>query len=81
MAIRREPTYLSTDVFKALWLLAQSRGSTTDDQGLPHTASADEMADTMLREAITEKHPLIFEHLKKIRKMDGEFIKTLGGGT
>jgi hypothetical protein len=80
MAIRREATYLSTDVWKALWLLAQSKGSTTDDQGLPHNTTADEMADTLLRETISEKHPLIFEHLKKIKKMDGEFVKSLGGG-
>jgi hypothetical protein len=80
MAIRREPTYLSRDVWRALYLVAQARATQLDDQGLPHASTADEIADQMLRELITEKYPQILEHQKAVAKQEKELIKTLGGG-
>lgn len=69
MNIRREPTYLSTEVFRACWLLAQSQGRT-----------ADEMADTLLRELIAEKYPQISQAQKQIHKLEAELVTELGGG-
>jgi hypothetical protein len=79
MSIRREPTYLSNDVWRALWLLAKARGGQTDEQGLTKIASADEMADSILREVIKEKYPQLLEHQKAVDRMEKELIKAIGG--
>jgi hypothetical protein len=70
--IRREPTYLSTDVWRCLWLLAKTR-SPAEGQ----VATADEVADQILRETITERYPQLFEHQKQVAKMEKDLIKTL----
>lgn len=72
MSIRREPTYLSTDVWRACMLIARSQS----DEG--HKTTADEVADFILRATIATEYPAIFDHLKKIDKLDTEMIKTLG---
>lgn len=77
MSIRREPTYLSTDVWKCCWLLAKARSAECDDQGLTRVTTADEIADTILRTAIFEKHPQLFEHQKAVTKLEKELLKTL----
>ena len=70
MNIGREPTYLSTDVWGALCLIAKSK-----DTGLANAAwTPDFVADEMLREKIKEKYPQLFEHQKKV---EAELIKTL----
>src|SRR4030095_17215448 len=79
MSIRREPTYLSSDVWRALWLLARAKGTQMDDQGLTKIPSADEMADTILRYAIKEKYPQLLEHQKAVDRMEKELIKAIGG--
>jgi hypothetical protein len=79
MNLRREPTYLSSDVFRACYLLAKIRSGETDAQGLARTCSPDEIAVELLRWALKEKHPLLLEHQKKIAKLDEELLKTLGG--
>ena len=73
MSIRREPTYLSTEVFKACLLLAKFR---TDDV---HNMTADEVADTILRDAIEDQWPQVFEFQKQVAKQERELIKQLGG--
>jgi hypothetical protein len=40
-------------------------------------STPDELADTILREALTEKYPQLFEHQKQVSKMEKELIKTL----
>ncbi len=73
MSIRREPTYLSYEVYAALRLLAKSRSSEMESG----TVTADGLANEMLRAYITEKHPQLFEHQKQIEKLERELIKTL----
>jgi hypothetical protein len=79
MSIRREPTYLSSDVWRSLWLLAKARGREMDDQGLQKIPSADEMADSILREVLKEKYPQLLEHQKAVERMEKELIKGIGG--
>jgi hypothetical protein len=71
MNIRREPTYLSFETYRALRLLAKSRTS----EG--HIVTADQLADEMLAETIVAKFPMLVEHLKKIEKLERDFVKTL----
>ena len=78
--IRREPTYLSTEVWKSLWVIAKAKGGKTDDQGFVQMTTPDEMADDLLRELIKEKYPKILEHLKQVGKLEDELIKKLGVG-
>jgi len=80
MTFRREPIYITTDVWKVCSLLAQSKGRVTDDQGLSRTVTVDEVADTLLRELFAEKYPQIAVFRKQIKKLEADFIKELGGG-
>jgi hypothetical protein len=73
MNIRREPTYLSSDVWKACWLISKTRAS---EDGRP-ISTADEIANTILREALEQKYPQIFDHLRKVAKDEKELLKTL----
>ena len=78
--LRSEETLLSTEVRKALWIIAQAEGQRTDGQGFVHTITPDELADCYLREIITNSYPEIFEHLNQVDKLKAELIKKLGGG-
>lgn len=73
MNIRREPTYLSTETWRVLWLLAKS--GKFDKTGVSTTP--DEIADDILRTTIREKYPQLFEHQKKVESMERELLKTL----
>lgn len=73
MNIRRDPTYLSSEVWKACWLIAKTRAS---EEGRP-ISTADEIADTILRETLEQKYPQIFDHLKLVAKQEKELLKTL----
>lgn len=77
MSIRREPTYLSTDVWKACWLIARAQSTEADVDRGGNMRTADEIADTLLRTAIGEKHPQVWEHLKAVTKLEKELFKTL----
>jgi hypothetical protein len=79
MSERREQLYLSMDVCRSLWLLAKVKGSRTDEQGFTHMATADELADEMLRSVIKERFPELLEHRKNVARMEKELLKTLGG--
>jgi len=79
MQLRRDPTYLSSDTWRALRLLSKVRGKRTDAQGFETVSTPDELADELLRELIKEKHPGIFEHFKAVKKMEDALLKTMGG--
>jgi len=81
MVLRREPTYLSTEVFRACLLLSKARGKRFDEQGLPTKCTADEVADGLLREIITSRHPSILEHQKVVAKLEENLITQLEGGS
>jgi hypothetical protein len=77
MNLRREPTYLSSDVWRACYLLAKVRSGKVDDQGLSRGTSPDEIAVELLRGALKEKYPQLLEHQKHIAKLEDEMLKTL----
>jgi hypothetical protein len=77
MNIRKEPTYLSSEIWRALWVIAKSRGKRTDAQGYEVLTTPDEVADDFLRELIKEKYPQILEHQKQVAKLESALIKTL----
>lgn len=73
MSIRRDPIYLSYDVWRELRLLAKAQ---TDEGNI---VTADQVADDMLRATLTAKYPQLSEHQKAVAKMEKALIKTLGG--
>ena len=73
MTIRRDPIYVSLDVWRWLRLLAKS--DTRPESHAPTTA--DEIADQILRQAIREQHPQLAEHQKQIEKLEKDLIKQL----
>lgn len=79
MSIRDKPTYLSFDVWRALYLIAKATPETdreTINSGRK-TASPDEIADNILRQHIQQHYPQLFEHHKKIEQMEKEIVKSL----
>lgn len=77
MSIRDKPTYLSYEVWRALWLLARAENGDYAKGSDPSIATADSIADQMLRQAIREQHPQLFEHQAKIDKLERELVATL----
>jgi hypothetical protein len=75
--LRREPTYLGSDVWKSCLILARWRSTQVDAQGLARTTSVDQIATELLQQALKEWYPQLLEHHKKIEKMDEELLKTL----
>jgi hypothetical protein len=78
MAFRREKIYVSTDILRALILLAKrankSRGHSDEDpKGF---ATADDIADILLRDAIRDKYPIILDYQKKVDLLEKELIET-----
>ena len=73
--IRREPTYLSTDVWRALWLL--SKAMDDDSAEFARKVTPDSVADDILRETLKTKYPQLFEHQKQVAKLESELLKTL----
>lgn len=67
MSLRREPTYLSTETWRALWLIAKAKECT-----------ADEVADRYLAEIISQKHPELIQHRTQVNKLEREIIAKLG---
>jgi hypothetical protein len=78
MNLRRDPTYLSSEVWRALWVIAKSRGKRTDAQGYEVLTTPDEVADDFLRELIKEKYPQILEYQKQVTKLEKALIETIG---
>ena len=78
MSIRDKPIYISTEVSRMLWLLAKAEGKTSKDEfGAIRNTTPDEIADTMLRQAIRESYPQLPQHLAAIDKLEKEIVKTL----
>ena len=81
--IRRDPIYISTEVYRWLRLLAKADFETVRASGefsnpdRPTIKTADEIADTMLRQAIREQHPTLADLQKQINKLEDETIDTL----
>ena len=80
MNLRREPTYLSSDVWRACYLIAKWRSGKLDDQGMARTTSPDEIAVELLRGALKENYPWLLELQKAQTKLEEEAIKKLEGG-
>ena len=77
MNLRREPTYLSSDVWKACLIIARWRSSKLDEQGLHRTTSVDEIATELIRSSLKEHYPQLLAHHKRIEKEEEELIKNL----
>jgi len=75
MNIRRDPIYLSSEVWRACWLLAKARSPEPNEGG--HIMTADQMADDLLRDILNEKFPKLLEHQKTVEKMERELLKNL----
>jgi hypothetical protein len=73
MSIRRDPIYLEYDTWRELRLLAKAQ---TDEGNI---VTADQVANDMLRKALTDSYPQLQEHQKQVAKLERELIKTLGG--
>jgi len=71
--MRKRELYIEADLLDALWTLARARTSRSED----HVTTADQMADFILRKAISEKWPQIFEHQNRIAKLEREVIGTI----
>ena len=72
MSIRREPTYLSKEVWWACWMIAKTKVSENGN-----IMTADEMADTLLREVIEERFPKLVKYQKRIAKVEANLLKIL----
>lgn len=66
-SIRKEPFYLSNEVSRCLFLICKAKEIT-----------ADELADTMLREHINGNYPDVVAHLMNQNKEDRHIIKKIG---
>jgi hypothetical protein len=69
----KKPIYVSTSVFRALWLLSKAEGIPEEGR----IVTPDEIADQILRQAIREQHPTLAEHQKKINDMEKVVIDSL----
>jgi len=67
----KKPIYVSTSVFRACLVLAKMQTS----EGKPFTA--DEIADSILRQYVEMKYPAILEHQKEVAKMEEKLLKSL----
>lgn len=74
MSIRRDPIYISTEVYGWLRLLAKADNVGRDERSY---ATADEIADELLRQAIREQHPALADHRKEIEKLEEKLLESL----
>jgi hypothetical protein len=72
MPIRRDPIYLSYETWRELRLLAKAQ---TSDGNI---MTADQVADEILRQVLTERYPELRQHENEVAKMEKELIKKLG---
>ncbi len=73
MRIRGKEIYISSEVWRWLYLLSKAESDPENNRIM----TADEIADTILRQAIREQHPQLAEHQNAIDKMERELIKKL----
>jgi len=76
MNLRRDPIYITSEVWRALKLLA-NRDAIRTTAERTEIATVDGLADSMLRETLKSKYPQLFEHQKKVAQMEKELIATL----
>jgi hypothetical protein len=72
LSIRREATYISTDVWRAAWLIARAR-----ERASVRAVTADEVIDALLRDAITDKYPQLLKHKKEVDELEKNLIAKL----
>ena len=79
--IRRDPIYISSDVYRWLRLLAKAKLPTAEYEtnfgAELRKVTADEIADQILRQSIREQHPTLQEGLREIEKMEKKIIENL----
>lgn len=76
MSIRKDPIYVSNEVYG--WLRLLAKADNVGMEGLPHPrTTADEIADQLLRQAIREAHPQLAEHRKEIEKLEEKLLEAL----
>lgn len=73
MKIRDKPIYLTTEVWRWLWLLSKAESVPEENR----ITTADEIADQLLRQAIREQHPQLSDHQDRIDKLEKELVKEL----
>ena len=73
MRLREKPIYLSTEVWRALWILAKAEIKKPDNVML----TPDEIADDLLRQAIREQHPDLITHLAEMDASEKQLIERL----
>ncbi len=69
----KKPLYVSSSIFRALWLLSKAEGIPEEGR----IVTPDEIADQILRQAIREQHPQLAEHQKEIEKLEKTLIESL----
>lgn len=78
----KKQIWIGKELFRALWILAKAdRVSPKSEQDAldarMNQVTADSIGDQMLRQAVREKYPTIFDHMKQQEKAEQAFIKTL----
>jgi hypothetical protein len=73
-AVRDQPLLVSYEVWAVLRLVAKSHGSV--EPGLPRMTEA-QLADQILLDGLKERYPKIFEHRKKVEKMERDLMGQL----
>lgn len=63
----KKPIYVSTSVYRALWLISRKYNEST----------LDERANGILRTELNKHFPQLFEHQKKVEQLEKELLKTL----
>ena len=69
----KKPLYVSSSVFRALWLLSKAEGIPEEGR----MVTPDEIADQILRQAIREQHPKLATHQAEIEKLEKTLIDSL----
>jgi len=67
VTIRRDPIYLSTEVWRCLWIVAKAKETTPD-----------ELADNLLRESLNGIYPEVVKHHAEVTRMERSVIRDIG---
>lgn len=71
----KKPIYVSTEMFRALWLLSKAY-TLPEGSGRP-VPTPDSLTDQFVREVIEKYHPEVLEHLEREDKATKELIAQL----
>jgi len=83
MTFRDKPTYLTTEVWRAMWVLARARTARAgeNEPGVErHFTTVDETVDLLLRQVIKDKYPQLLEHQRRIDELEKKLIGELEEG-